>query len=72
MCFKRFTAAVMSVQLCNKIQNPGQKCFKLNHVSFVNLLKITETWIIQRIQENFTMPNCFSKRMKLSIYFVNY
>lgn len=51
MCFKRFTAAVMSVQLCDEIQNPGQKCFKLNRASFVNLLKITETWIIQEFKK---------------------
>lgn len=41
----------MSVQLCDEIQNPGQKYFKLNHASFVNLLKITETWIIQEFKK---------------------
>lgn len=47
--FKKFTAAVMSIEVCDVIHNPDNQCFKLNHASFVNLLKITgvETWIVQ-------------------------
>ena len=56
----------MSVQVCDEIQNPGQKSFKLNHFSFVKLLKTTavEIWAIQGMQGNLTETSCFSKRMK--------
>lgn len=68
MCFQKFTAAVISVQVCDEIQNPGQKSFKLNYSPFVDFLKITavETWIIQGTQGNFTMTNASLRERNLT------